>query len=287
VPRDYLRVGSVLGSTAPLSIIMLPVMFEDEVKAVIELASFRKFSETHLAFLDQLTQSIGIVFNTIESSMRTEDLLQQSQSLTKELQSQQGELKKTNDRLEQQAVNLQNSETLLKKQQEELQAHQRAASGKGQAALRTDGAGGVQEPGGRAGQGRARRESRAARASARATSPRFLANMSHELRTPLNSLLLLARLLADNAANNLSAKQIEHAQTIHAAGTDLLLAHHHDILDLAKIESGTVTLDIELLPFSELPDYVERTFRQVANAKGLEFDVGVAAARCPPAFKPT
>src|SRR5436190_22858997 len=123
VPRDYLRVGSVLGSTAPLSIIMLPVMFEDEVKAVIELASFKKFSEIHLSFLDQLTQSIGIVFNTIESSMRTEDLLQQSQSLTKELQSQQGELKNTNDRLEQQAVNLQNSETLLKKQQEELQVH--------------------------------------------------------------------------------------------------------------------------------------------------------------------
>src|SRR5207302_3034064 len=103
----------------------------------------------------------------------------------------------------------------------------------------------------------------------------FLANLSHELRTPLSSLLLLARLLADNAANNLTAKQIEHAHTIHAAGTDLL-SLINDILDLAKIESGTVTLDIELEPFSELPDYVERTFRQVANNKGLEFDVSIA-----------
>src|SRR5438552_6272426 len=100
--------------------------------------------------------------------------------------------------------------------------------------------------------------------------------MSHELRTPLNSLLLLARLLADNPGNNLTAKQIEHAQTIHAAGTDLL-SLINDILDLAKIESGTVTLEIEFEHFSELPDYVERTFRQVANAKGLEVDVRVAA----------
>src|SRR5712664_1622985 len=100
--------------------------------------------------------------------------------------------------------------------------------------------------------------------------------MSHELRTPLNSLLLLARLLADNPGNNLTVKQIEHAQTIHAAGTDLL-SLINDILDLAKIESGTVTLDIEFERFSELPDYVERTFRQVANAKGLEFGVRVAA----------
>src|SRR3989475_5216957 len=104
----------------------------------------------------------------------------------------------------------------------------------------------------------------------------FLANMSHELRTPLNSLLLLARLMADNPGNNLTAKQIEHAQTIHAAGTDLL-SLINDILDLAKIESGTVTLDIDFEHFSELPDYVERTFRQVANAKGLEFGVRVAA----------
>src|SRR5438876_800764 len=121
VPDDYIRVSSILGSAAPLNIIILPVLFEGEVKAVVELASLRRFSETHLSFLDQLTESIGVVFNTIEANMRTESLLEQSQSLTKELQSQQEELKETNDRLEQQAQNLQNSERLLKNQQEELQ----------------------------------------------------------------------------------------------------------------------------------------------------------------------
>ncbi|TMH79998.1 MAG: GAF domain-containing protein, partial [Betaproteobacteria bacterium] len=121
VPDDYIRVSSALGSAAPVNIIVLPVLFEGEIKAVVELASLRKFSETHLSFLDQLTESIGVVFNTIEANMRTESLLEQSQSLTKELQSQQEELKETNDRLEQQAQNLQNSERLLKNQQEELQ----------------------------------------------------------------------------------------------------------------------------------------------------------------------
>ncbi|TMH88943.1 MAG: response regulator, partial [Betaproteobacteria bacterium] len=276
VPRDYLRVGSVLGSTAPLSIIMLPVMFEDEVKAVIELASFRKFSEIHLSFLDQLTQSIGIVFNTIESSMRTEDLLQQSQSLTKELQSQQGELEKTNDRLEQQAVNLQNSETLLKKQQEELQRTNDQLQEK--ARQLSEQMAQVEYKNREVEQAKAALEDKAEQlALSSRYKSEFLANMSHELRTPLNSLLLLARLLADNTTNNLTAKQIEHAQTIHAAGTDLL-SLINDILDLAKIESGTVTLDIELERFAGLPDYVERTFRQVANAKGLEFDVRVASA---------
>src|SRR3979490_625094 len=276
VPRDYLRVGSVLGSTAPLSIIMLPVMFEDEVKAVIELASFRKFSEIHLSFLDQLTQSIGIVFNTIESSMRTEDLLQQSQSLTKELQSQQGELKKTNDRLEQQAVNLQNSETLLKKQQEELQRTNEQLQEK--ARQLSEQMAQVEYKNREIEQARAALQDKAEQlALSSRYKSEFLANMSHELRTPLNSLLILAKLMADNPGNNLTPKQIDYAQTIHAAGADLL-SLINDILDLAKIESGTVTLDIELERFSELPDYVERTFRQVANAKGLEFDVQVASA---------
>jgi len=275
VPHDYLQVGSVLGATAPSTIIMLPVLFEDEVKAVIELASLGTFSETHLSFLDQLTESIGIVFNTIESSMRTEDLLQQSQSLTRELQSQQEELKMTNDRLEQQAVNLQNSEGLLKKQQEELQRTNEQLQEK--ARQLSDQMRQVEYKNREIEQAKAALEEKAEQlALSSRYKSEFLANMSHELRTPLNSLLILARMLADNPDSNLLPKQIEYAQTIHGSGTDLL-SIINDILDLAKIESGTVTLNIEPQGFSELHEYVERTFRQVANGRGLAFDVRVTA----------
>src|SRR5207302_1340663 len=180
------------------------------------------------------------------------------------------------DRLEQQAVNLQNSETLLKRQQEELQRTNEQLQEK--ARQLSEQMAQVEYKNREVEQAKAALEDKAEQlALSSRYKSEFLANMSHELRTPLNSLLLLARLLADNAANNLSAKQIEHAQTIHAAGTDLL-SLINDILDLAKIEAGTVTLDIELERFAGLPDYVERTFRQVANAKGLEFDVRVASA---------
>ncbi len=274
VPDDYIRVSSILGSATPMNIIILPVVFEGEVKAVVELASLRKFSETHLSFLDQLTESIGVVFNTIEANMRTEFLLEQSQSLTKELQSQQEELKETNDRLEQQAQNLQNSERLLKNQQEELQRTNEQLQEK--AKLLSEQMRQVEYKNREVEQAKAALEEKAEQlALSSRYKSEFLANMSHELRTPLNSLLILAKLLADNAGNNLMPKQIDYAQTIYAAGTDLL-SLINDILDLAKIESGTVTLDIAPERFSGLRDYVERTFRQVARDKGLGFTVDAA-----------
>src|SRR5207244_3410661 len=157
-PSDYIRISSSLGSGAPVNIVILPVLFEGQVKAVIELASFSKFSEIHQTFLDQLTESIGLVLHTIAANMQTEYLLHEQLSLSSRYKSE------------------------------------------------------------------------------------FLANMSHELRTPLNSLLILARLLADNVGGNLTPKQIEFARTIHSSGAELL-ALINDILDLAKIESGTVTLN--------------------------------------------
>src|SRR6267142_2708038 len=274
VPDDYIRVSSILGSATPLNIIILPVLFEGGVKAVVELASLRKFSETHLSFLDQLTESIGVVFNTIEANMRTESLLEQSQSLTKELQSQQEELKETNDRLEQQAQNLQHSERLLKNQQEELQRTNEQLQEK--AKLLSEQMRQVEYKNREVEQAKAALEEKAEQlALSSRYKSEFLANMSHELRTPLNSLLILAKLLADNVGNNLLPKQIDYAQTIYAAGTDLL-SLINDILDLAKIESGTVTLDIAPERFSGLQDYVERTFRQVAQDKGLGFTVSAA-----------
>jgi signal transduction histidine kinase/HAMP domain-containing protein/ActR/RegA family two-component response regulator len=270
-PSDYVRIGSALGSGAPASIIILPVLFEGQVKAVIELASFSKFSEIHQTFLEQLTESIGVVLHTIAANMQTEYLLHQSQSLTAELQSQQEELKKTNDRLEQQALNLQKSEVLLKSKQDELRSANEQLLEK--ARQLSEQMRQVEFKNREIEQARAALEEKAEQLSLSSRyKSEFLANMSHELRTPLNSLLILARLLADNAGGNLTSKQVEFARTIHSSGAELLLLIN-DILDLAKIESGTVTLNIDAERFADVADSVERTFRQVAADKGLEFHI--------------
>ncbi|HUQ25105.1 MAG TPA: ATP-binding protein, partial [Burkholderiales bacterium] len=272
-PSDYIRISSSLGSGAPVNIVILPVLFEGQVKAVIELASFSRFSETHQTFLDQLTESIGVVLHTIAANMQTEYLLHQSQSLTAELQSQQEELKKTNDRLEQQALNLQKSESLLKSKQEELRGANEQLQEK--ARQLSEQMHQVEFKNREIEQARAALEEKAEQLSLSSRyKSEFLANMSHELRTPLNSLLILARLLSDNIGGNLTAKQIEFARTIHSSGAELL-ALINDILDLAKIESGTVTLNIAEEQFGDICDSVERTFRQVAGDKNLEFKLEV------------
>ncbi|HKQ24975.1 MAG TPA: response regulator, partial [Burkholderiales bacterium] len=273
VPADYIPVRSGLGAATPQSVVIMPVLFEGEVKAVIELASLQHFNEAHLSFLEQLTESIGIVFNTIEATMRTEHLLTQSQSLTGELQSQQEELKKTNDRLEQQADSLQQSESLLKKQQEELQrTNQQLQENAKQLSEQMKQ---VEYKNKEVELAKAALEEKAEQLSLSSRyKSEFLANMSHELRTPLNSLLILAQLLAENPASNLTPKQIEYAQTIYTAGNDLL-ALINDVLDLAKVESGTVTLNIATERFPELQDYVDRAFRQVAHDKGVEFRISM------------
>jgi signal transduction histidine kinase/CheY-like chemotaxis protein/HAMP domain-containing protein len=278
-PSDYIRISSSLGSGAPVNIVILPVLFEGQVKAVIELASFSRFSEIHQTFLDQLTESIGVVLHTIAANMQTEYLLHQSQSLTAELQAQQEELKKTNDRLESQALNLQKSESLLKSKQDELRAANEQLQEK--ARQLSDQMRQVEYKNREIEQARAALEEKAEQLSLSSRyKSEFLANMSHELRTPLNSLLILARLLADNVGGNLTPKQVEFARTIHSSGAELL-ALINDILDLAKIESGTVTLNIAQERFVEVTDYVERTFRQVASDKELEFSVEVGEDLAP------
>ncbi|HEX5766625.1 MAG TPA: ATP-binding protein, partial [Burkholderiales bacterium] len=201
--------------------------------------------------------------------------LHQSQSLTAELQSQQEELKKTNDRLETQAQNLTKSETLLKGKQDELRSANEQLQEK--ARQLSEQMREVEFKNREIEQARAALEEKAEQLSLSSRyKSEFLANMSHELRTPLNSLLILARLLADNAGGNLTPKQVEFARTIHSSGAELL-ALINDILDLAKIESGTVTLNIAAEPFAELADTVERTFRQVAADKGLDFHIALGA----------
>ncbi|MBD6614764.1 HAMP domain-containing protein [Komarekiella sp. 'clone 1'] len=275
VPSDYVKIGSGLGEAAPLNAVVLPVLFEGQVTAVIELASFRRFSEIHLTFFDQLTESIAIVLNTIAASMRTEELLKQSQSLAEELQTQQSELRETNKRLEQQAQSLKTSEDLLRGQQDELQ--QTNAELEEKAELLAVQKQEVERKNREIEQARRSLEDKAEQlALSSKYKSEFLANMSHELRTPLNSLLILARLLADNVESNLTAKQVEYSRTIYSAGNDLL-ALINDILDLAKIESGTMSIDMTQMLLTELREQIEGTFGQLAQNKGLAFTIELAS----------
>jgi HAMP domain-containing protein/signal transduction histidine kinase/DNA-binding response OmpR family regulator len=247
VPGDYIQITSGLGEAKPLNIIVLPIVFEGQVKAVMELASFDRFNPTHETFLDQLTESIGIVLNTIEANMRTEDLLKQSQSLARELQSQQEELQQTNAELEEKAKLLAEQNVEVERKNSEVEQARQALEEKAKQLALTS-----------------------------KYKSEFLANMSHELRTPLNSLLILSDQLSRNQEANLTSRQVEFAQTIHSSGNDLL-ALINDILDLSKIESGTVIVDVGDVTFRELHDYVDRTFRHVAESKKLGFDVELSA----------
>ncbi len=243
VPEDYIRIGSGLGDAKPLNVLVLPVVFESQVKAVMELASFDRFNPTHQAFLDQLTESIGIVLNTIEANTRTEDLLKQSQSLAKELQSQQQELQQTNQQLGEKAKLLADQNVEVERKNREVEQARQALEEKAKQLALTS-----------------------------KYKSEFLANMSHELRTPLNSLLILSDELSRNKDHNLLPKQVDFARTIHSSGNDLL-ALINDILDLSKIESGTVVVDVGEIALRELQDYVERTFRHVAETRKLEFEI--------------
>jgi HAMP domain-containing protein/signal transduction histidine kinase/DNA-binding response OmpR family regulator len=248
VPGTYTPISSSLGRAKPKNIVVLPVLFEGETKAVIELSSLQPFTATHLTFLEQLTQSIGVVLNTIEATMRTENLLQQSQQLTMELQTRQAELQQTNEELASKARQLAEQNVEVERKNSEVEHARRALE-----------------------------EKAAELALTSKYKSEFLANMSHELRTPLNSILILGQQLAENAGQNLSARQVEFARNIHSAGTDLL-ALINDILDLSKIESGTVTVEPEEVAFHVLRDGVGRTFHHLAESKNLPFRIALDPA---------
>ncbi|HVK99993.1 MAG TPA: response regulator [Dongiaceae bacterium] len=246
VPADFITISSSLGSARKVSIIVLPVLFEGETKAVIELASLENFTEVNLNFLELLTQSIGVVFNTIEATMRTEGLLTQSQQLTTELQSRQTELQQTNEELGTKAKLLAEQNAEVERKNAEVEQARYALE-----------------------------EKAAELALTSKYKSEFLANMSHELRTPLNSILILSQQLAENAPQTLNAKQVEFSRNINSSGSDLLHLIN-DILDLSKIESGTVTVDVEEIPLADLQSNIERNFRHVAEAKNLPFNVTFA-----------
>ncbi|OOQ45117.1 hybrid sensor histidine kinase/response regulator [Pseudomonas fluorescens] len=251
VPADYVAISSGLGAAAPLNIIVLPILFENKVKAVVEMASFTRYSIIHQTFLDQLAESIGIVLNTIEANMRTEELLKQSQSLAQELQKQQEELRQTNEELGDKAGLLAEQKAEVERKNREVEITKLSLEEKAEQLTLTS-----------------------------KYKSEFLSSMSHELRTPLNSLLILARQLSDNAEHNLTPRQVEYAKTIRSAGKDLLELID-EILYLSKIESGTVTLDLNEAQFADLHDQIERTFRPVAESRGLSFTIELATTLPP------
>ncbi|HEY6560330.1 MAG TPA: HAMP domain-containing protein [Polyangiaceae bacterium] len=260
VPTDYIQINSGLGEATPLNLIVLPVLFEGEIRAVIELASFHPFSQIHQIFLDQLTESIGVVLNMIMANMRTEELLMQSQKLTQELQNQsteltqqQEQLKRTNVALEKQALELEEKARQLEEQNQRVEIKNREVE-----------------------QARASLEEKAEQlALISKYKSEFLANMSHELRTPLNSLLILAKLLSDNKDANLSEKQIEYAKTIYASGGELL-SLINEILDLSKVEAGKMQVEPRDIELQELSEFARRNFGPLAEQKNLEFQVNLA-----------
>ncbi len=245
LPDNVVPISSGVFSALPKSAIVLPVQFEGQVKAVIELASAGDFTDLQLSFLDQLTTSIGIVLNSIEANMQTEGLLKQSQQLATELQTQQRELQQTNEQLEQKAQQLEERNVEVEGKNQEIEQARRALEEKATELALTS-----------------------------KYKSEFLANMSHELRTPLNSILILGQQLSDNPDGNLSGKQVEFAKTIHGAGTDLLNLIS-DILDLSKIESGTVSVDAEEIFINNLLEMMSRPFRHEAENRNLSYLVEI------------
>ncbi|MFE1749228.1 HAMP domain-containing protein [Streptomyces anandii] len=254
LPEGYVTISSGLGRAVPIALVLLPILFEDQVLGVIELASVTSFRPIHRDFLEQLREALGVNVNTIVANARTDELLDESQRLTAELQVRSAELQSQQEELQRSNAELEDKASLLAAQNRDIEAKN----------LQIE-------------QARQELETRAQQLSlASKYKSEFLANMSHELRTPLNSLLILAQLLAQNPSRNLTPKQVEYAGIIHSAGSDLLQLIN-DILDLSKVEAGKMDVAPERVPLRQLIEYVEATFRPMTSQKGLEFGVTTTA----------
>ncbi|KUN77619.1 histidine kinase [Streptomyces bungoensis] len=253
LPPGYVTISSGLGQVEPTALLLLPIVFEEQVLGVIELAAVTSFTQIQRDFLQQLVDTIGVNVNTIVANARTDELLEESQRLTSELRSRSAELQARQEELQQSNAELEDKASLLADQNRDIEAKN----------LQIE-------------QARQELEARAQQLSlASRYKSEFLANMSHELRTPLNSLLILAQLLAQNPSRNLTPKQVEYAGIIHSAGSDLLQLIN-DILDLSKVEAGKMDVSPERVPLRQLIEYVEATFRPMTSQKSLDFAITTA-----------
>jgi signal transduction histidine kinase/HAMP domain-containing protein len=248
VPSDYVQISSGLGESPPLNIIVLPILFEGSVRAVIELASFAPFSATHQSLLERLAENIGLVLNTVDATSVTDKLLEQAQSQSRELQSRQEQLRQSNEDLAEQATLMAEKNAEVERKFQEVEAAKRLVE-----------------------------ESATELSVSSRYKSEFIANMSHELRTPLNSLLVLAEQLEDNPEGNLTVRQVQYASVIRSSGGDLLELLN-DILDLAKVESKTVHLEMGELSLAALGESMLQNFGPIADGQGLEFSVALDEA---------
>src|SRR6202035_4610238 len=252
IPHGYIKISSGLGEASPSNLAIMPIMFEDQVLGVVELASFSTFTPIQIDFLEQFAETLGISVNAIIANSRTDALLEESQRLTAELQARSSELQARSEELQQSNLDLEDKAELLATQKQDIEAKNEEIE-----------------------LAREEIEARARQlALASQYKSQFLANMSHELRTPLNSLLILARLLAQNPGRNLTAKQVEYAHVIHSAGSDLLQLIN-DILDLSKVEAGRMDLHADRFTLAALIEDLQATFQPLTTEKGLDFEVEI------------
>ncbi|MBH0169221.1 response regulator [Fictibacillus sp. 18YEL24] len=253
IQGEYTLISSGLGETKPNSILIAPIVHEDEIVAVIELASLNSYSNQHITFIEKVLETFGLTINRVIDRMEIARLLSESQAMTEELQAQSEELQTQSEELQMQSEELQMINEQLESRSQDAEEKSKALE-----------------------IAKKELEEKAKQLETGSKyKSEFLANMSHELRTPLNSILILSEMLAENGNQSLSDEELEFARVIHSSGQDLLNLIN-DILDLSKVEAGKLEIMLSEVNLSEFPSNLERNFTHIADQKNLNFTINMA-----------